>query len=147
MSKWNAGQTGGDRKQWSFDPTNVPEPIAQKLTYIEQFEGDEPDYETMLAIVMDRMLADLPEEFEEAVRLLYLAGMSQHKAAEIIGVTHKTVKARAQKGLDILRKRLTDSVWLADMLQGLAPTDSQKPLVSPDRIASVIESLGHHRGK
>lgn len=142
MDKWVKGQSGGDGKTWVFDPTNVPFEIAEKLVYTVAFEGDEPDYETMLAIVMDKLLEDLPPELEEAVRLIHLAGLSQHKAAAILGVTHKTAKARADKGISQIRNRLNDSVWLADMLQGLAPTTSQKPLVSPDRITGVIKTLG-----
>jgi hypothetical protein len=127
---------------WLFDANDAPEPILAKLISYDYHTGDEVPYETMLAIVMDRLLEDLPYEQEEAVRLLYLAGLSQHKAGDLIGVTHKTVKARAVKGLENLRVALQHSAWLADLLRGQIPQEEKTEC--PEAIAAA--TMGHLLG-
>lgn len=143
------GQTGGERRHWLFDPTSIEDIdlISRKLSASDVYFADTPDGENTLAIVLDRLLDELPAEQEEAVRLLYLSGLSQHKAAAIIGVTHKTVKARADKGVAAMRRRLADSVWIADLVRGMVP-DGELPetaLSGTDRIAGVLGALGKRR--
>lgn len=139
------GRTGGPDRHWLFDPTDIPEPIAEKLTHLVEFEGDEPPFEHLLAIVMDQILSDLPPHLEEAVRLLHLAGLSQHKAAAIIGCSHKTVKARADKGTAFLRQRIADSVWLSDLLRGQIPDESEPGSVTAERMQVVLGGLRERR--
>lgn len=139
--KYIAEERTSKYAHWSFDPINIPEPIAQKLVYNQEFFGDEPTYETMLAMVMNTLLEELPEQQEEAVRLLYITGLSQHKAAAIIGCSHKTVAARARKGLDAIRQRLTDSVWIAELLGDRIPSDRTVPNVDGGDVANVLKSL------
>lgn len=133
--------TGGSRHNWSFDPNAAPPPIAAKLVTFDDHDMEEPEFERMLAIVMDRLLADLPPDQEEAVRLIHLAGLSQHKAAAIIGVTHKTAAARARRGLAVLRQRLSDSVWLADLLRGQIPQDMEASNLEASGFTSILEGL------
>lgn len=134
-------RTGGARHNWSFDPTNTPHPIAEKLVTYDNHDSEEPPFERMLAIVMDRLLADLPPDQEEAVRLIHLAGLSQHKAAAIIGVTHKTAAARSRRGVAALRKRLEDSVWLADLLRGQIPDDFEPDSLEASKFTAIIGGL------
>lgn len=132
-------------KQWTFDPTDVPQPIAEKLVYHQNFFGDEPSQDTVLSIVLDTLLEELPKEQEDAVRLLYIMGLSQHKAAKIIGCSHKTVKARADKGIDTLRGRLTDASWIADLLGGIIPTENTVTNIDGGAISGVLKSLVDRR--
>jgi DNA-directed RNA polymerase specialized sigma24 family protein len=134
-------------KQWTFDPTDVPQPIADKLIYHENFFGDEPSQDTVLSIVLDTLLEELPKEQEDAVRLLYIMGLSQHKAAKIIGCSHKTVKSRADKGIATLRARLTDASWIADLLGGLIPTENTVHGVDGGAISSALKSLVERRAR
>jgi len=136
-------QTGGDKRHWLFDTQHVEDigPILSKLvvydTYFKEEEG-----QTTLQIVLDKILEELPDELEEAVRLIFLAGMSQRSAARTIGVDHKTVKARADKGVKILRKQLTDSVWLTSLLNGMLPIDSEEIKTnSPEKVFKVLNGL------
>jgi len=95
----------------------------------------------VLAIVMDQLLDDLPPDQEEAVRLIHLAGLSQHKAAAIIGVTHKTAAARARRGVAAMRKRLEDSVWLADLLKGQIPEEFTNQELGADGLGSILNGI------
>lgn len=139
-----AYQTGGKSHKWLFDPQTVDSigPILSKLvTYDVYFEAEEG--QTTLQIVLDKILDELPPHLEEAVRLTYLAGISYRSAARTIGVDHKTVKARADKGIGLLRKRLTDTVWLATLISNMIPQESEtvKTVTSPDKILSVLNGM------
>jgi hypothetical protein len=135
-------QTGGKDRHWLFDPTTVEHigPIASKLAHWDEYFTDEPNYETVLALVMDQLLASLPAEQEEAVRLVHLAGVTQRAAGRTIGVDHKTVKARADKGLAALRDQIENSVWIADLLRGMIPPGLETPLVGKN-INTILGAL------
>jgi hypothetical protein len=138
-------QTGGSSKAWLFDPISVQEltPILSKLavydTYFEEENG-----ETTLQIVLDQILEELPPELEEAVRLTFLAGLSYRSAGKTIGVDHKTVKARSERGVKALRKRLTDTVWLATLLKGMIPEGADIPdLQSPNKVFNILTDMNN----
>lgn len=139
----NKLQTGGDSKTWLFSPQDLDTltPILQKLvTYDEYFIQDSG--QTTLQIVLDTILDELPSHLEEAVRLVYLAGLSYRSAGRTIGVDHKTVKARADKGIDKLKKRLNDTVWLASLIKGMLPENIDTPKVSsPEKIFNVLKNM------
>jgi hypothetical protein len=140
----NHGQTGGDRKHWLFDPNQAESisPIASKLIHEDTYFEDD-DAETTLAKVLDLLLEELPEDQRLAVRAIYLSGMTQRAAARALGVDHKTVKLRAQKGVEALRQRLLDSAWLADLLSGAVPSDEvpTRRLASSNNLLSVLSRL------
>jgi len=138
-------QSGGDSHSWLFDPQDVETitPILSKLAVYDEYFVNESG-QTTLQIVLDTILDELPPDLEEAVRLVYLAGLSYRSAAKIMLVDHKTVKARAGRGIERLRKRLNDTVWLASLLNGMLPTDIvETPRVtSPDKVFNILSGLG-----
>lgn len=141
-------QTGGDSKHWLFNPQDIETltPILSKLAvYDEYFQGDSG--QTTLSIVLDKILEELPQELEEAVRLTYLAGISYRSAARTVGVDHKTIKARAERGVKILRSRLQDTMWLAALLSGMLPDDAVKAskATSPESVFNVLSGLSKAR--
>jgi hypothetical protein len=135
-------QSGGKDKHWLFDPQSIETigPILEKLAVYDEYFAEQ-DGVTTLGIVLDRILEELPDELEESVRLVYLAGISYRSAGRTIGVDHKTVKARAERGIKILRTRLTDTVWLATLVGDMLPTASSNPLSAPDKVFSVLSNL------
>jgi DNA-directed RNA polymerase specialized sigma24 family protein len=140
-------QTGGAKKTWSFDPAQLEDmsPIRDALTARSAEEEflDEDQGMTTLAIVMDKILDDLPQDLADAVRLVHLRGMSLRSAAKVLKVDHKTVKSRVGKGVDLMRKRLTDSVWIAEMLRGYIPRDEiTNTPVEKNNIAQIMKTLG-----
>jgi DNA-directed RNA polymerase specialized sigma24 family protein len=137
-------QTGGSKKHWTFDPSQAESiaPIMSKLIHEDvYFEGE--DIETTLIKVLDRLLDELPKDQRLAVRAVYLTGMTLRAAARSLGVDHKTVKLRAQKGVEALRQRLTDSAWIADLLAGSVPADEvpTRKLASSDGLMGVLRKL------
>lgn len=139
------GQTGGSKKAWSFDPSMVDTmaPIRDALVHNDTYFDEDINPQTTLAIVLDRILEDLPEELQAPVRLVYLENRSYRSAARTLNVDHKTVKARVTKGIAILKSRLVDSVWIAEMLRGYLPTDeiAQESSLQGDKVANILNTL------
>jgi DNA-directed RNA polymerase specialized sigma24 family protein len=139
------GQTGGSRKNWSFDPAQVDSiaPIRDALVHHDVYFADEPEGASTLAIVLDRILEDLPHDLQEPVRLVHLEGKSFRAAAKILNIDHKTVKARVEKGVELLRARLIDSVWIAEMLRGYIPKDELLDDHRPQgtKVTNIINTL------
>lgn len=142
------GQTGGSKKNWSFDPAAAESiaPIRDALvarSAEDEYLNEDPDNHTTLAIVMDKILDDLPVELQAPVRLIHLEGKSHRAAARILGIDHKTVKARADRGVIMLKARLVDSLWVAEMLRGYIPKDeilaAQRP--QGERVADILTTL------
>lgn len=53
-------------------------------------------------------IEDLPDEEREAFGLVRIQGLTQAEAAEILGVSGKTVQRRLNRGLLLLAQRLED---------------------------------------
>ena len=146
MSKEQSHQTGGDKKTWVFDPAQMEDiaPIRQQLTAASAEDQylEEHYCTNTLALVMDKVLDDLPKDLADAVRLVHLKGMSFRSAAKILGVDHKTIKARVTKGVDLMRKRLVDSVWIAEMLTGYIPKDEYIPIApAGNKVSDILKTL------
>lgn len=146
MKEQYRGQTGGSKKHWLFDPSQAEAigPIIAKLTHTDVYFDSTEETETVLMKVLDKLLADLPEDQRLAVRAIYLTGMTLRGAARALGVDHKTVKLRALKGVEGMRQRLTDTAWISGMLSSAIPADEtiSKKLSSPDAIMQVLSRLG-----
>jgi DNA-directed RNA polymerase specialized sigma24 family protein len=138
------GQTGGSRRSWLFSTNDdqLPGSIRDQLVHYDTyFDEDEGDMNT-LAIVMDHVLDQLPPDQADAVRLIYLQGMTHRQAGRMLGVDHKTAKSRADKGVETMRSRLVDSVWIAEMLRGYIPADELTSDPAPSSNARVADVLG-----
>ena len=137
-------RTGGPDRYWVFDPTSVEgiAPIMNKLVHHDEYFVEEYGDST-LAIVLDKMLDDLPEELRGPVSLVHLSGVSYRSAGRTLNLDHKTIKSRAEKGIAILRSRLKDTAWVAALLDGALPEDDEPEakLTSPERVVSILQSL------
>jgi hypothetical protein len=138
-------QTGGSKKNWSFDPSSVDgiAPIRDALVHYDSYFDEAPEGISTLAIVLDKILEDLPEELQAPVRLVYLEGKSHRAAAKILSIDHKTVKARSDRGINILRTKLVDSVWIAEMLRGYIPKDEilNEHRPSGEKVTNILSTL------
>jgi DNA-directed RNA polymerase specialized sigma24 family protein len=139
------GQTGGSKKAWSFDPATVDSigPIRDALVHHDTYFDEDINPQTTLAIVLDKILEDLPQDLQEPVRLVYLENRTYRSAARTLGIDHKTVKSRVTKGIAILKSRLVDSVWIAEMLRGYIPTEEIAKEVSMqgDKVTHILSTL------
>ena len=136
-------RTGGADRHWTFDPTTVESigPILNKLVHYDEYFVEE-QADSTLAIVLDKMLEDLPEELRSPVSLVYLSGISYRSAGRTLGLDHKTVKARAERGIDVLRSRLRDTAWVAALLDGVLPENIELPVSSsPERVVDILQTL------
>lgn len=139
------GQTGGSKKAWSFDPSMVDSigPIRDVLVHNDVYFSEGPQGNTTLSIVLDKILEELPEELQAPVRLVHLEGRSYRSASKTLGIDHKTVKARVDRGVAIMKARLIDSVWIAEMLRGYIPRDeilNEMP-VQGGKVADILSTL------
>jgi RNA polymerase sigma-70 factor (ECF subfamily) len=94
----DANWQGGDRERPS-DP-GVPSPEAG---------ADEKLEALRLAERIERALDQMPETQATAFRLLKQQGLSVSEAAAVLGTTEMTVKLRAHRAYEALRKRLGDA--------------------------------------
>jgi DNA-directed RNA polymerase specialized sigma24 family protein len=137
-------RTGGADRHWVFDPTSVEAipTIMNKLVQHDEYFAEEAG-ESTLAIVLDKMLEDLPEDLRAPVSLVYLSGISYRSAGRTLGLDHKTVKSRAEKGIAVMRARLKDTAWVAALLEGAVPEDEEvAKLTSPEKVVGILSSLG-----
>lgn len=139
------GQTGGSKKNWSFDPATAESigPIRDALVHYDTYFDEPPEGASTLAIVLDKILEDLPADLQAPVRLVYLEGKSHRAAARLLGIDHKTVKARSDRGVAMLRARLVDSVWVAEMLRGYIPKSELTTERTPqgERVVDILHGL------
>jgi DNA-directed RNA polymerase specialized sigma24 family protein len=139
-------QTGGERRHWSFDPhevEHIPE-IRDALSFTPTYFFDEDEGETTLAKVMDQLLQTLPEDLREAVTLVHIAGRTYRDAGRTLGVDHKTVMSRADRGLKMLKEKLVEVAWITDLLRGYLPADELNEMKRPQGhpVVDVLKTLG-----
>jgi DNA-directed RNA polymerase specialized sigma24 family protein len=141
-------RTGGADRHWLFDHSDVESipTINNHLVHYDEYFVEEDGYESTLAIILDKMLDDLPEDLRGPVSLVHLSGVSYRSAGRTLNLDHKTVKSRAEKGIEVLRSRLKDTAWIASLLDGMIP-DEQEPekLSSPEKVAGILGSLAQRR--
>jgi hypothetical protein len=143
-------RTGGPGRQWSYNPQSVEdEPIlSRKLSHHDEyFAEDVDDTETTLTIVLMRLLEDLPEKEREALRQVVINGLSLREASEILKCSHQSAKNRSVRGAAMLKQRLKESVWFADMLGGSVPADEMptQPLATTERVSGVLSELAKRK--
>lgn len=143
-----AGQmTGGSKRTWLFDHTNIEEhqPLLDKFVHYDVYFEDDPEEqpENTLVIVIDKVLEDLPTEIADAVRLVYLSNQTYRGAGRMLGIDHKTVKSRAMKGVEMMRERLVNSLWVAEMLRGYIPSGETEDTTSSSTsgLRSVVDMM------
>lgn len=146
----SARQTGGHKRAWLFSNDEVEEipAIQNQLIHYDTYFEEESEVENTLAIVLDKILSDLPEDIADCVRLVYLEGHSYRLCAKMLGIDHKTVKARAERGIAHLRERLLDSIWMSEMLRGYIPEDEfrEQQTSTPAAISHILRTLGGNNG-
>lgn len=118
-------QTGGAKRTWLFDPGTVHEipQIQSKMVHYDEYEEVLPTQDRIITFVLDHLIDMLPPEEAEAIRQLHIERNSMRAAGRELGIDHKTVGARAARGLETVRRKITTTPWLADFLQGTLPED------------------------
>jgi len=74
------------------------------------------------------MLSHLSTEYQEAIRLVELEGVTQKEAADRLGVSLPAMKSRVQRGRQQLRKMLDDCCSIElDTRHGVAGFEQRRP--------------------
>ena len=85
-----------------------------------------------LAGCLRPMIAQLPQDYREAVTLVELDGLTQQEAATRIGLSLSGMKSRVQRGRRHLKKMLDDCCLIQlDGRRGVADFDVRAPECSP----------------
>jgi RNA polymerase sigma-70 factor (ECF subfamily) len=88
--------------------------LDEQPTVVELLEGETPAAPSSASVLSPdgrRMLEaidDLPEDEREVFDLLRIQGLTQPEAAEVLGVSVKTVQRRLNRSLLLLAKELDD---------------------------------------
>ncbi len=82
--------------------------VAEVDLKLQNTEDDDAGLEHELARCIQPLLAALPREYQEAVALTELEGLTQRAAAERVGLSLSGMKSRVQRGRERLRQRLLE---------------------------------------
>lgn len=84
---------------------------------LDEAAADPPEQsdevESLLASTLVVFVAMLPSPYREALTLTELEGLTQRRAAEMLGVSHSGMKSRVQRGRALLRRSLEDCCTIA----------------------------------
>lgn len=99
--------------------------------------------------IMNDALAELPENYREALVLRYVDGLSFREVAEITGVTEENARARVHRGRAALHKVLSRvAVVLAFLVPGLrrahAPSAEGAAVATAEPTVSLATQLTSH---
>ena len=114
------------RKRWHWVPIGPTPEEEERTSFYEPVDkgrlpGESTDAKTVKESVVDA-IADLPEEFREAVELRDLAGLSYDEISKIIDCPVGTVKSRVNRGRLRLQKELKSLA--EEVIGGLVPAVS-----------------------
>lgn len=110
-------QTGGDKRHWLYDPSSVHEiPQIQKKLVVNDHYSVVPSQDYIVTFILDHLMNMLPAEESEAVRMIHIGGMTLRASGRELKVDHKTVKARAERGLTSIKRKIAETPWLKEFL-------------------------------
>lgn len=95
-------------KSWVFQiaRNEIANYFNEESVYVEKFDTD---LNTSLqkyqeVCCFDRFINDLPEIYREVIELVYITGLKQKNAAELMGISLENLKARLRRAKGILKK-------------------------------------------
>jgi RNA polymerase sigma factor (sigma-70 family) len=101
-------------KHMRWELNDLARRLDEQPTVVELLEGETPAAPSSASVLSPdgrRMLEaidDLPEDEREIFDLLRIQGLTQPEAAEVLGVSVKTVQRRLNRSLLLLAKELDD---------------------------------------
>src|SRR5690606_35940340 len=90
-------------------------------------DEDDRAVEEELATYLAHFVAMLPSPYREALTLVELEGLTQKRAAEMLGISLSGVKSRVQRGRVQLRKALEDCCHIALDVRGRVVSCEPRP--------------------
>lgn len=102
----------GKLKSWVFQIARNE--MNNYFTSTTFYTDDFKEKETLLAedfvhiCCLDKMINQLPNTYQDAIKLAYIKGKKQNEIAEILHISNANVKARIRRGKAILKQNLHD---------------------------------------
>jgi DNA-directed RNA polymerase specialized sigma24 family protein len=123
---------------YSFDLENAGIPTSLPMGVWDSHDV-ETEAETSLARLMDRLLADLSPQQQQAIELVAVAGMSFGSAAKEMKVAKATAYSHYRDGLARLRKTIAQNPWAGAIVGPWLVDDQESDTPSrPNRMPDLL---------
>ena len=104
-------------KDLPYDPSRADSgELAGTLSYHDQYFQEERSNEDSATLVLDTLLAELPERQRAAIEMCVLGQISYAAAGRLLGCSDQTMRRETMRALDKFRARLEETPWLAAIL-------------------------------
>ena len=103
-------------KDLPYDPSRADSGVlATPLSYHDKYFEIEPQEDSAL-LVLDQLLDGLPDRQRAAIEMCVISQISYAQAGRIIGCSDQTMRRETMRALSALRERMSQTPWLATML-------------------------------
>jgi len=90
--------------------------MAGNLSYEDDYFLEERSNEDSAALVLDSLLAELPERQRAAIEMCVLGQISYAAAGRLMGCSDQTMRRETLRALAFFRARLESTPWLTTLL-------------------------------
>jgi len=103
-------------KDLAYDPGRVDTGVhAPRLSYTDVYFENKPE-EDSAALVLDNLLAALPERQRAAIDMCIIGQISYAQAGRMMGCSDQTMRRETIRAIKALRSQIEDVPWLAAIL-------------------------------
>ena len=100
-----------------YDPSRADSgEMAGNLSYEDDYFLEERSNEDSAALVLDSLLAELPERQRAAIEMCVLGQISYAAAGRLMGCSDQTMRRETLRALAFFRARLESTPWLTTLL-------------------------------
>jgi len=100
-----------------YDPSRADSgEMAGNLSYEDDYFLEERSNEDSAALVLDSLLAELPERQRAAIEMCVLGQISYAAAGRLMGCSDQTMRRETLRALAFFRARLENTPWLTTLL-------------------------------
>lgn len=100
-----------------YDPSRADSgELAGDLSYEDDYFLEERSNEDSAALVLDSLLAELPERQRAAIEMCVLGQISYAAAGRLMGCSDQTMRRETLRALAFFRARLESTPWLTTLL-------------------------------
>jgi hypothetical protein len=129
------------RERLAFDPLRADSGVlaphlSTEDTYFATDEGEDT-----FALIIERILADLPERQRACVEMCAMKGMEYAEVGRLLKCADQTARRETLRGLDKIRKALAETPWARGFTYRI-PTDEQpEGVVATADFGTVLAGL------
>lgn len=118
----------------SYDPSRADSGVlANDLSYKDNYFTNDEINEDSAALVLDTLLAELPDRQRAAIEMCVLGQITYAEASRMMGCSDQTMRRETMRALVKLKDRLEDTPWLAAILdRNFLPAPNSKGTGLPE---------------